>query len=140
MLLGIGAVGAFLAVDLGAVAYANHWVGPHSGLNRKTFMEAFRRVYGLHPGFRRNHAKGVAVSGHFDSNGNGGTSAWVNGRVVGCWVQDDDGRVVVLPATPLTKRHRNLLHDEADRLTTFLDATVITNVYKSRLMKGERLP
>ena len=71
MLLGIGAVGAFLAVDLGAVAYANHWVGPHSGLNRKTFMEAFRRVYGLHPGFRRNHAKGVAVSGHFDSNGNG---------------------------------------------------------------------
>ncbi|MEZ5129560.1 MAG: crosslink repair DNA glycosylase YcaQ family protein [Micropruina glycogenica] len=76
----------------------------------------------------------------FDTNGNGGTSAWLNGRVVGCWVQDDDGRVVVLPATPLTKRHRNLLHDEADRLTTFLGATVITNVYKSRLMKGERLP
>ena len=76
----------------------------------------------------------------FDTNGNGGTSAWLNGRVVGCWVQDDDGRVVVLPATPLTKRHRSLLHDEADRLSTFLDATVITNVYKSRLMKGERLP
>ncbi|MCB0893736.1 MAG: winged helix DNA-binding domain-containing protein, partial [Propionibacteriaceae bacterium] len=35
----------------------------------------------------------------FDTNGNGGTSAWLNGRVVGCWVQDDDGRVVVLPAT-----------------------------------------
>ncbi|MEZ5202298.1 MAG: crosslink repair DNA glycosylase YcaQ family protein [Micropruina glycogenica] len=76
----------------------------------------------------------------FDTNGNGGASAWLNGRVVGCWVQDDDGRVVVLPATRLTKRHRNLLHDEADRLTTFLGATVITNVYKSRLMKGERLP
>src|SRR5689334_14919694 len=34
-------------------------------------MDGFRRVYGLHPGFRRNHAKGVAVTGHFDSNGNG---------------------------------------------------------------------
>jgi hypothetical protein len=76
----------------------------------------------------------------FDSNGNGGTSTWVNGRVVGCWVQNDDGRVAVLPATPLTERQRSLLHDEADRLTGFLDGTVITNVYKSRLMKGERLP
>ena len=27
----------------------------------------------------------------FDSNGNGGTTAWWNGRIVGCWVQDDDG-------------------------------------------------
>lgn len=34
-------------------------------------MDAFRRVYGLHPGFRRNHAKGVSVTGYFDSNGNG---------------------------------------------------------------------
>jgi len=71
VLLGIGAVGAFLAVDLGAVAYANKWIGPQEGLTRKTFMEGFRRVYGLHPGFRRNHAKGVVVTGHFDSNGNG---------------------------------------------------------------------
>ena len=76
----------------------------------------------------------------FDSNGNGGTSAWVNGRVVGCWVQNGDGRVAVLPATPLTEGQRSLLHDEADRVTAFLDGTVITNVYKSRLMKGERLP
>ena len=71
LLLGLGAVGAFLAIDLGAVAYANKWIGPQSGLSRETFMAGFRRVYGLHPGFRRNHAKGVAVTGHFDSNGNG---------------------------------------------------------------------
>ena len=25
----------------------------------------------------------------FDSAGNAGTTAWVNGRIVGCWVQDD---------------------------------------------------
>ena len=71
LLLGFGAVGAFLVVDLGAVAYANKWLGPRGGLTRETFMEGFRRVYGLHPGFRKNHAKGVAVTGHFDSNGNG---------------------------------------------------------------------
>ena len=71
LLLGLGAVGAFLAIDLGAVAYANKWIGPHTGLSRETFMEGFRRVYGPHPGFRRNHAKGVAVTGRFDSNGNG---------------------------------------------------------------------
>ena len=32
----------------------------------------------------------------FDSNGNAGTTAWWNGQVVGCWVQDDDGVVSVV--------------------------------------------
>ena len=43
-----------------------------TGLTRETFLECFPsrlRVYTT--GFRRNHAKGVAVTGHFDSNGNG---------------------------------------------------------------------
>jgi catalase len=71
VLLGIGAVGAFLAVDLGAVAYANKWIGPDGALTRETFMDGFRKVFGFHPGFRRNHAKGVVVTGHFDSNGSG---------------------------------------------------------------------
>ncbi len=70
VLVGLGAVGAFLAVDLGAVAYANHWIG--SGSTRKAFIDGFLDVYGRHLGFRKNHAKGVAVSGYFDSNGNGG--------------------------------------------------------------------
>lgn len=60
-----------MAVDLGAVAYANNWIGPNTTLNREKFLDAFRSVFGLHAGFRRNHAKGVAVAGHFDSNGNG---------------------------------------------------------------------
>ena len=71
MLLGVAAVGAFLAVDVGAVAYANKWIGPDGGLTRQSFIDGFRRVYGLHPGFRKNHAKGVAVTGRFDSTGNG---------------------------------------------------------------------
>jgi catalase len=69
VLLGAGAVGAFLAVDLGALAYANKWVGP--GMTPATFLTGFRTVYGRQPGFRKNHAKGVVVTGYFDSNGHG---------------------------------------------------------------------
>jgi catalase len=71
MLLGIGAVGAFLAVDLGAVAYANKWVAAGATLTRDTFIAGFESVFGKHPGFRRNHAKGVAVAGYFVANGDG---------------------------------------------------------------------
>ncbi|WP_133648075.1 catalase family peroxidase [Paraburkholderia flava] len=34
-------------------------------------VNQFERDSGRHPGFRRNHAKGVCVSGHFDSDGQG---------------------------------------------------------------------
>jgi catalase len=71
VLLGVAAVGAFLAVDLGAVAYANKWIWPGSALTRKTFLDGFLTVYGRQLGFRKNHAKGVVVAGHFESNGNG---------------------------------------------------------------------
>lgn len=76
----------------------------------------------------------------FDTNGNGGTTAWVNGRVIGCWVQDDEGRVLVIESQPQSSMHRAMLRAEAERLTAFLDGVVIANVYKSRLMKGEVLP
>src|SRR5215468_7135456 len=35
------------------------------------FIDRFEQLNGVHSGFRRNHAKGLAVSGFFDSNGNG---------------------------------------------------------------------
>jgi catalase len=71
MLMGIAAVGGFLVVDIGAVLYAGGWVGDGGRLTPQAFMDAFRRVNGPLPGFRRNHAKGVAVTGYFESNGNG---------------------------------------------------------------------
>lgn len=76
----------------------------------------------------------------FDTNGNGGTTAWVNGRVVGCWVQQPDGAVRIVPARPLSHADQALLAAEAARLTAFLDGIVISNVYASRMMKGEQLP
>ncbi len=45
----------------------------------------------------------------FDSNGNGGTTAWLNGRVVGCWVQDEQARVRVIPCAPLDAGSAHLL-------------------------------
>jgi hypothetical protein len=76
----------------------------------------------------------------FDTAGNAGTTAWWGGRVVGCWVQDDDGGVhVVLRGDPGT-RARQALDAEAERLTTWLDGVVVGNIYKSRLMKGATLP
>src|SRR5205823_6779438 len=33
--------------------------------------DGFEQVNGVHPGFRRNHARGVCTSGFFESNGNG---------------------------------------------------------------------
>lgn len=76
----------------------------------------------------------------FDTAGNGGTTAWWDGRVVGAWVQDDDGRVRLVLRADVGAAARRALEVEADRLSDWLGGQVIASVYKSRLMKGERLP
>lgn len=50
--------------------YTGGWLCPHA-LKPVSFIDRFEQVNGVHPGFRRNHAKGVCVSGWFDSNGQG---------------------------------------------------------------------
>ena len=70
VLRGAAAVGAFLAADVAALLIANNWIGPPR-LTPQVFLDGFAKVFGRHPGFRKNHAKGVAVAGWFDSNGNG---------------------------------------------------------------------
>lgn len=91
---------------------------------------------------RRFHLEPDHVPLLFDTNGNGGTTAWWDGRVVGAWVQDPDGAVdtILCPGVDVGSEGRAALAREADRLTTWLDGVRVTNVYKSRLMKGERLP
>jgi catalase len=51
-------------------AYAGGWLMPGT-LTPSSIINTFEKVGGLHPGFRRNHAKGVCISGYFDSNGRG---------------------------------------------------------------------
>ena len=59
-----------LAAVAGTFAYLGGWLTPKA-LTPARFTDGFEEVYGVHPGFRRNHAKGVGVSGFFESNGNG---------------------------------------------------------------------
>ena len=65
---------AFVVGIVGVVAvlfvYTGGWLCPHA-VTPASFVNRLQQVGGLHPGFRRNHAKGVCVSGWFDSNGQG---------------------------------------------------------------------
>ncbi len=62
-------IGAVLLAVLGAFAYVGGWLSPHR-LTQARMMAAFESTGGNHPGFRRNHAKGLCVTGWFESNGN----------------------------------------------------------------------
>ncbi|WP_245604215.1 winged helix DNA-binding domain-containing protein [Patulibacter minatonensis] len=72
----------------------------------------------------------------FDRNGNGGPTAWWDGRVVGGWTQQDDGTVVVVPAGTLPRAARRPLADEAERLTAWLDGDVVRSIYQSPLARA----
>jgi catalase len=63
-------ISVVLAAVVGAFVYLGGWFTPNA-LTPARFTDAFEQVDGTHPGFRRNHAKGVGVSGFFESNGNG---------------------------------------------------------------------
>src|SRR5262245_60202955 len=63
-------IGAALAAVTGTFAYFGGWFTPND-LTPARFVDGFEQVNGVHPGFRRNHAKGVCVSGYFEGNGNG---------------------------------------------------------------------
>lgn len=70
----------------------------------------------------------------FDTRGNVGTSAWANGRMVGCWVQDEAERVEIRLVEDVSSRVRKALDAEAARLTEWLDGLRIGTVYRSPAM------
>ncbi len=70
LLLRLAAIGAALAGIAGLFAYTGGWLTPHA-LSPETMVDTLEQVNGPHPGFRRNHAKGVCFAGSFESNGKG---------------------------------------------------------------------
>ena len=70
----------------------------------------------------------------FDTRGNAGTTAWVDGRAVGCWVQDEAGVVRVHLLERVPARARRALDAEAARLTDWLGRLRIGSVYSSPAM------
>src|ERR1700754_1192053 len=69
-LVRLAVVGALALVFVAAFAAAAGWLSP-ARLTQDRIIAAFTKVNGPHPGFRRNHAKGVCGTGTFESNGKG---------------------------------------------------------------------
>jgi hypothetical protein len=72
----------------------------------------------------------------FDRNGNGGPTAWWDGRIVGGWTQREDGTVVVVPVAELPAAAVEPLEAEAERLTAWLDGEVVRSIYQSPLVRA----
>ena len=73
----------------------------------------------------------------FDRRGNAGTTAGVDGRVLGCWVQDDAGVVQVRLLRRIPVRARRALDAEASRLTEGLCGVRIGTVYPAPAMRSD---
>jgi hypothetical protein len=69
----------------------------------------------------------------FDTNGNVGPTAWVDGRVVGGWAQRPDGEIVTRLLEPVSQDARARLEDRAAALTTWLDGMVVTPRFRTPL-------
>jgi catalase len=66
----LGAIGAILLGAGAAFAYTAGWLAPQR-LGPGQIADALEKHDGLHPGFRRAHAKGLCVEGNFQGNGTG---------------------------------------------------------------------
>ena len=73
----------------------------------------------------------------FDRNGNAGTTAWWDGRVVGCWVQDPDGAVEVRLLEDVPAEGHEALRVEASRLQDWLAGERVGTVYPSPAMRSD---
>lgn len=64
-----------------------------------------------------------AVPVLFDRNGNGGPSLWVDGQVVGGWVQTADGTLDYRLLTDVGRDHVASLERQLDRMSNFIGET-----------------
>lgn len=120
-----GGVGYLLPDDLAPVEAPARWAALLPALDPTTMGWKQRGFYlGEHAGLL------------FDRNGNGGPTAWLDGRIVGGWAQKDDGQVVVVPCEEVDGTGRRLLDAEADRLAAWLDGDVVRTIYQSPLVRS----
>ncbi|OBA88772.1 hypothetical protein A5633_08355 [Mycolicibacterium elephantis] len=86
--------------------------------------------------FDRDWYLGGHRSQVFDRNGNGGPTAWCNGRIVGGWAQDETGRVEVRLLEDLPRGERHALQKRADELTEWLDGVRVNPRFPSPMCKN----
>jgi len=71
----------------------------------------------------------------FDTNGNGGPTAWWNGRIIGGWGQDADGRVEVRLLEEVGRDAKRALQRRADALTEWAGGVRVSPRFPSPLSK-----
>src|SRR5664279_130579 len=118
-------VGHLLPDDLDAVAEPDPWVALLPALD-PTVMGWTAREWYLGP-----HRDLL-----FDTNGNAGPTAWCDGRVVGGWHQDAEGRVVLDHLESLGSARRKALAGSADELTAWLAGDRVRLRFPSPLSKA----
>lgn len=123
-----GGVGYLLPDDLADVAEPEPWAALLPVLDPTTMGWKQRGFY----------LAAEDVPQLFDRNGNAGTTAWWNGRIVGCWVQDPEGVLSVQLLHDVGAEGASALDTEADRLTVWLAGHRVGTVYPSALMKATR--
>jgi hypothetical protein len=102
--------GFVLPDDLGPVAPAEPWVALLPGLDPTTMGWKERSWY-LGP---------EVAAAVFDRNGNGGPTVWVDGAIVGTWVQRRDGTIAVQLVTAVADDRRAEIDEAAGRLRELL--------------------
>jgi catalase len=66
----LATIGVVVLAIAACFAYVAGWLSP-ARLSQARLIDRFQQVDGIHLGFRRNHAKGVCITGSFVSNGQG---------------------------------------------------------------------
>jgi hypothetical protein len=85
--------------------------------------------------YDRDWYVGAHRSQVFDRSGNAGPTAWWNGRVVGGWAQDPDGRVELRLLEDVDRNARTALARRADQLTEWLDGVRVSPRFPSPLSR-----
>lgn len=79
------------------------------------------------------HLADADVALLFDRNGNGGPTAWVDGRIVGGWHRRADGEITLLFTSDVGSEARAALDTEAQRLTELLGEVRFSTRFPSPL-------
>lgn len=116
-----GRTGWVLPGDVDAPSPVEPWAALLPALD-PTPMGWKERDFYLDPGF---------AAAIYDRAGNAGTTAWWDGRIVGAYVQDEDGTVEPVLPQGVPYEARQALANEADRLTAWLDRERVNSLYKS---------
>lgn len=109
------AIGGAVLLPLAGFAFAAGWIGP-SRVSGGTVADALEYNAGRHPGYRRAHAKGMCISGHFNANGQG--VALSRAHVFRPGRYPVSGRLSTGGGNPLATDGRNVFHAIGLRIVT----------------------